>query len=954
MLLVNFLNQNSVSTAYTRLGRRSPIQNTPQAASIIPLNQGLAFKHRIRFGNDSSDPKLTYTQTQTYQDPLIGNIRKFQFSNGMELYAIANKRKDITLGSFGTLVRTGLRNETEEDNGISHFLEHLAFKGTANHPPGELDRLFENEGASINAWTSEDGTFFYLYDIPEKRLLELVPYHAEMMQNLLIPGPDLESERGVVCSEIDQYADDIEDVMQNALNASIWPTSPYGRPILGPASNIRTFSRQDILNAYATHYAPPNRAMVVICPEEMIPKFLDTVAASYNKPFPPQGGEPAGEERTYSVSGETLSSESKELPSTGALLHQTLHHPNLNGIALYTMAVEGPKPLVPSNEKAVLAADLLTTILGGTKSSRLYQRLVEKEKLATSIKMWISPNKEHLALMLNAQTTPDKLDRLKAGIQKELVRVSHKGVTKSELRAARLMAKKEVVDTVEIQWDLLTSIARAISHNSFGKTMLGAKLALLDTITSDDLKQIAQQYLQPNAQHSVTMLPEEASAEPSTDMPRFSGARRPRFAGTLKPGEHLIALDGGSQLVVHPDKDLLKTAVSLRLKTGGTIADRIPGETDILSYLMQRGTATLSATALQKRLGQHCLDLDITSWLDNMTLTISGLPEKKNTMFKVLGDLLHGPTVHPQELAFVADHLRQEAQKSQAKPEYMASVKLREALFSQHPYGITLINTIVGNLPRFTSDGLLQSFHRLFTKPNITASVVGQITPDEAQKRVTALLSNLSDTPVTEQEYPFPVITQNETRTHLDPALQQLQVRRGWMIPSSTLSDKQVPLEILQSILSGGMSARLFQTFREGKRYGKGLPGLCYGVGAELVSMEQGGYFQLETATEPQNTELVQRLFDQEMDDIRNNLATEEEMARARLVLEDSWVSGLQEPADIAGNLTDHIANKRDSAVDQLPKIGSVTAEQVREAARDLFAKPSVTVLYGPSDPAGE
>ncbi len=212
---------------FTGQSKETPSLYAPSPKAVFP--------HLISF-QGASTPALSWQELPSVTDAALGQIRRFQFSNGMGLYAIV--RKDVPLVSYGELIHTGSVNETEDNNGISHFFEHLIFKGTPLLKPGESDHKLEALGAGVNAWTNYDATFYYLYNVPSQNLAEAIKIKAEMLQNALVPPDDLLKERFTVVEEIKMYANRKTGKLFEDLVATVYGDHPYRRTILGPARNI--------------------------------------------------------------------------------------------------------------------------------------------------------------------------------------------------------------------------------------------------------------------------------------------------------------------------------------------------------------------------------------------------------------------------------------------------------------------------------------------------------------------------------------------------------------------------------------------------------------------------------------------------------------------------------------------------------------------------------------------
>ena len=162
-----------------------------------------------------------------------------------------------------TWVKTGSINENDKNNGVSHFLEHLFFKGTEKNPPGTFDKLLESKGAVTNAATSKDFTHYYI-KIPSKDFDLALGLHADMLLNPQIPRNEMEQERKVVLEEIAKDKNSPRDMVYDNLNELIYKVHPYKREVLGKSKIIETITREEVLDYYYKNYSPENMVTIVI------------------------------------------------------------------------------------------------------------------------------------------------------------------------------------------------------------------------------------------------------------------------------------------------------------------------------------------------------------------------------------------------------------------------------------------------------------------------------------------------------------------------------------------------------------------------------------------------------------------------------------------------------------------------------------------------------------------
>ena len=171
------------------------------------------------------------------------NFDVYKLDNGQTV--VVQQVKTNPIVTIDTWVKTGSINETDENNGVSHFLEHLFFKGSTNHAPGEFDKILETKGAITNAATSKDFTHYYI-TIPSKDFDLALEMHSDMLLHPLIPRKELEKERKVVIEEIMKDANSPSNLVYDKLVEMLYTTHPYKRKVIGTSDIISTIHRDKI------------------------------------------------------------------------------------------------------------------------------------------------------------------------------------------------------------------------------------------------------------------------------------------------------------------------------------------------------------------------------------------------------------------------------------------------------------------------------------------------------------------------------------------------------------------------------------------------------------------------------------------------------------------------------------------------------------------------------------
>lgn len=426
---------------------------------------------------------------------LSQKVKILTFKNGHKL-VLAHKKS--TMINISTWVKTGSINENDHNNGVSHFLEHLMFKGTEKYKAGEFDKTLESKGGIINAATWKDYTFYYV-TIPTEHFSLALHMHADMMTNPLIPdneiGPTFDingeepkekRERCVVIEEIRMGQDANWRKVYNALNAIMYEKHPYRRDVIGTKEIIATISRDEIFRYYKSFYTPSNMTTVIVG------DFDDDFAIKS-----------VLDEFKFQDFGEfDRLTPDEQIPETKIKNPKTvINKAHINtGFMMYGFLANPPK-----NLKETIALDLLTTILGEGKSSRLNTNLIEnvKEPYVYGVGASHYQLKDGDCFLIDINFDADKKDEVIIDVNRELDKLQI--IKEEELEKAKKFAKVNFAqesETVSATGELIGEFMTV-----FGNLELaGQYLKMLDEIDVNYISQIAKTILaKENASISILM-----------------------------------------------------------------------------------------------------------------------------------------------------------------------------------------------------------------------------------------------------------------------------------------------------------------------------------------------------------------------------------------------------------------------------------------------------------------
>ena len=425
----------------------------------------------------------------------------YHFDNGFCTIFAHKKSPIINISSW---VKTGSINENSENNGVSHFVEHLLFKGTTKYPAGVFDRTMENLGGIINAATWKDYTFFYI-NIPNEHYKIALEMHADMMTDALFPeieigpafdpngaAPEDKRERYVVIEEIKMGEDNNWRKVYKNLNSSMYESHPYKREVIGTREIIANISQKEIMRYYKTFYTPQNVTTIVVgdfSEDEM----LNLVKENFK--FKPSDMTPCKKDN---CSPETRIKK----PSV------VVDYSDINtGYLMMGALCDSAK-----NLKETIALDLLSTILGDGKSSRLYSELIEKQdnpyyyQLESCHYQFRDGDNFFVEANFDATKKDIVVDELKKhlkGLEK---------ITQEEFKKAKKRAIVNFVQDSELVADIADSIGYWVSVCD-DISLADKYLSTLENIDCAYLEEIARKYLSPEYVSVSLILPNTLKEE---------------------------------------------------------------------------------------------------------------------------------------------------------------------------------------------------------------------------------------------------------------------------------------------------------------------------------------------------------------------------------------------------------------------------------------------------------
>jgi predicted Zn-dependent peptidase len=398
------------------------------------------------------------------------NLRRTVLPNG--LLVLTESMPHMRSVSMGAWINSGSRDEPADENGLSHFVEHMVFKGTTSRSAQDIAREVDSIGGNLDAFTGKESVCFNI-KVLDDNMHPALDVLSDLVLHPQFSQADLEREQGVILEEIKMDEDNPDYLVHETFTQNFWKNHPLGRPILGTVKTVSSFTQDTVFAHHQRRFTPEN--LVFSAAGHLHhDEFVDAVAHKFGglKPF----GIPIVETETH--------------PATNP--HITLK--KKRSLEQVQMCLGVPAPPVDSPDRFALY--ILNSMLGGGMSSRLFESIRENQGLAYSIYSELSPFRDTGSLSIYAGMSLDKTERVLALTLAELTRLKTEAVSHAELKRAKDQMKSNIVLGLESSSSRMNNLAR--QQIFFGRFIpIDEIVREIDAVTPDDTQRLANQLFQP-------------------------------------------------------------------------------------------------------------------------------------------------------------------------------------------------------------------------------------------------------------------------------------------------------------------------------------------------------------------------------------------------------------------------------------------------------------------------
>jgi len=404
------------------------------------------------------------------------NMRKHVLANGLTI--LTEEMPHLRSVSIGVWLKSGSRHETEPLNGVTHFLEHMLFKGTETRSASQIAREMDSLGGNLDAFTGKE-TVCFNAKVMDEHLPVAFDILSDLVLNPKLASEDIEREKGVILEEIKMDEDNPELLIHELFTQNYYSRNPLGRPILGTKATVSGLTRHTVRNFYDKRFMASNM-VISVAGRFNNEKFIAMVEKRFARL---SKGKPVAAMTSPSPTPRHITRKKKSLEQV-------------------QICIGMPAQEVTHTDR--YAAYVLNVILGGGMSSRLFQKIREEQGLAYSIYSDLSPYRDTGVMMVYAGTSNASAGKVVREVAKELKKLCKEPPPVEELRRAKDHLKGNLMMSLESSSARMSNMARQEMY--FGKFLsMDDVLERVENVTRDDMSRLAQDVFHPNGV-AVTLL----------------------------------------------------------------------------------------------------------------------------------------------------------------------------------------------------------------------------------------------------------------------------------------------------------------------------------------------------------------------------------------------------------------------------------------------------------------
>jgi len=878
------------------------------------------------------------------------DYREVVLDNGLRVISLEDFSCPIV--AVNLWYHVGSKDEDPQRQGFAHMFEHMMFQGTDKLGNTDHFDFIRRTGGTCNAYTTFDQTV-YTQTLPANQLNLALWLESERMSMLKIDQSAFDTERKVVEEERRMGLNRPYGKLLEQALPELFPEHPYRWSTIGSIPHLRAASVPELREFWTTYYVPNNATLVVV--GAVTHAEVEQLARRNFSWIPRQADPPrvvAPEIKPFEKREVVLTEENAPAP-LAALLFRGL----------------------PMNHPDVMAVNLMTTILGGGESSRIYRRVVAEDQSAV-VALAAGMSLEQDGMMAAAAVLSPltgNADKVLKAIEEEIVRMQSELVSDAELEKARnQMLKSLVTESFTVDSKAAALGQAAVLEGDVSR--VNTRLERIRSVTPADIQRVAQTYMNPD--HAITgkvksnllgtlgnMLGLKGDKEdaPITGEPEVNppppgrpGVRRPADRLTESPladplkfefekAYEELTLDNGLKIIVVENREVPFISVQLGMEAGAWTEEK-PGSAEMALSMLTKGTDSMTEKELASELETFAISLSGGASVDSSAISVGALPEHIDRALRLLSEVVLTNTMPADEFTKLKNQMTTALAISEKTPAAMADRELRRRLYGEHPYARTTTGT-VADLKALERDDA-QGWWSKFARPDMcTLILAGDIDMAEAgslAKKYFIGWQAMDERPELQlPELPEP------TATHIylvDNSNVQSEIRVGQRSLTRDDSD-YFASRVVNGYFGGAFSSRLNETIRVKK-------GLTYGARGGFSAQKQAGEFVISTFSKTASTIETLEAIVEEIARLQNEPPNAQELENTISYFTGSYPATRETSQQIAGEIwSQRVLGLPDDYTQQLlSAVSSTTAEMCLKVAQKHVTPEQLTiVVVGPA-----
>jgi zinc protease len=856
--------------------------------------------------------------------------KRVKLDNGLTVVVRESKRVPVV--SFWIWYHVGARNEPLGRTGISHWVEHMLFKGTPDYQPGEIFRTINKFGGTLNGFTSLDFTA-YFETLPNTQLELAVSIEADRMQNAIFDPEEFEKERTVILSEREGNENNPGFHLREEMMGAAFRAHPYGQSVIGFESDLKAMTRDELYEHYRTYYTPRNSTVVVVGDVD-----VDEAVALVDRHFGKI--DPGPEIPEVRIAEPEQMAERRVVVRRPAPSKQMLvgwHSP------------EASHPDAP-------AMEVLDTLISGGKgiglgsgggmgrSSRLYRSLVASglcSGAGSGYMLSIDPHLFSISATLLPDTTEEQVESTVFGqvrqLRDEPVPQEELDRAIKQIRAQFAYAGESV--THQAYWlGSMGTVAPEVDPDDF--------LERVAAVTPADVQRVANTYLKEGRFSLAWLIPEEPGGGAENGDVAVEAATmigRPAFYSDGHSEEVMAGaprtkldieerrLSNGGLLLANYDQTSEAAVIELRIPAGSTLDGELPGLARLTGQMMTRGTETFTFDQFNEELDSLGAAIGVSTEREYVDISVQCLKEDAARLIELMAEVVKRPSFPEDELQRVRAQSLNALRRTIDDTRSEAAHRLRTMIY---PEGHPLYHRAIGTeetLSSMSRDALVDYHRRAFTANDAIFAVAGGLETDTAARLIDDAFRDWTpvEDPARINVEPVAAPAEQFRSTGSIPGKSQADVAIG--IPTVDRNHPDYEALRMGNLILGrlGLMGRLGANVRD-------TQGLAYYAFSNLSSGRTFGRWTAQAGVNPENVDRAIEAVIHEVQRLREEYVDSEELADGRSFMIGSLPIGLESSGAIVGTML-QIAfyDLGLDYIERLPeRLEAVTPEAIRDAAQ--------------------